>query len=134
MIEVRLKKTGDKQVDQQALFVAGDLIYPGERYVAYPNDTLTILQNHPRIEIKGKNKVELENGIENQTKLEDGAEGNKTVEPPTHTPEEFAVLHFKTVEKLLPEIEDLEFLESAQKLAKSAVLDRINARIEEIHK
>lgn len=126
MIQARLKKTGDKQVDQQALFVAGDIIYPGERYIAYSDSVLTILQNHPRVEIKGD--------TENKAKIGDDAKVQKSVEPPTQTPEEFAMLHFKTVEKYLPVIEDLEFLETAQKLAKSAVLDRINARIKELNK
>jgi hypothetical protein len=120
MIEARLKKIGNEKVDREALFIAGDIIYPGDRYMTFPNHALKILQANPRVEIKGQVVVQDHKGLS-----KDKFEG---------TPDEFAALHFKTVEKYLPTIEDLEFLEAAQKLAKSAVLDRINARIEELHK
>lgn len=113
MVEARLKKIGNEKIDKEALFIAGDIIYPGDRYVTFPNSALKILKANPRIEIKGQ-------------------EGQEVKEVFEGTPDEFAVLHFKTIEKYLPTIEDLEFLEAALQLAKGAVADRISARIDEL--
>lgn len=117
MIEVRLKKIGNVKIDREALFIAGDIIYPGDKYIVFSDSALAILEANSRIEIKGKEVKQVQN--DNKDKFEG-------------TFEEFAILHFKTVEKYLPGMDDLEFLESAQKLAKGATADRIANRLNEL--